>query len=117
MPKKNIALGSKQYILEKVDKPEQLQLGLSGRESMPDNQGMLFVFPDYVEQCIWMKDMKFALDILWLDDESKIIFIENNVDPKSYPRQYCHGPAKYVIELNDGEANTNNIAIGQKVHL
>src|SRR5574341_1002590 len=57
------------------------QKGLSGRESLGDNQGMLFVFekPD-TQPSFWMKDMKIAIDILWIDND-QIVQIDKNVQP------------------------------------
>lgn len=116
-PKSGIKIGSEYYELEWVSTAEKLQLGLSGRDGLEDNSGMIFVFPDERDQCIWMKDMKFALDIIWLNPEKNIIAIEQNVSPETYPNQYCHGPAKYVIELNAGDAESAKIEVGQRVNL
>lgn len=115
--KSGIKIGSEYYELERVNTLEKLQLGLSGRNSLEDNSGMIFVFPDERDQCIWMKDMKFALDIIWLNPEKNIIAIEQNVSPETYPNQYCHGPAKYVIELNAGDVESAKIEVGQSVNL
>lgn len=115
--KSGIKIGSEYYALERVSTAENLQLGLSGRDGLEDNSGMVFVFPDVRDQCIWMKDMKFALDILWLNVDKNIIAIEQNVSPETYPNQYCHGPAKYVIELSAGDVKSANIKVGQSVDL
>jgi len=116
-PKSGIKIGSEYYELERVNTLEKLQLGLSGRDSLEDNSGMAFVFPDVRNQCIWMKDMKFALDILWLNDNKNIVAIEKNISPETYPKQYCHGSAKYVIELNAGDVESAKIEVGQSVNL
>lgn len=116
-PKSGIKIGLEYYELEWVSTAEKLQLGLSGRDGLEDNSGMIFVFPDERDQCIWMKDMNFALDIIWLNPEKNIIAIEQNVSPETYPNQYCHGPAKYVIELNAGDAESAKIEVGQRVNL
>lgn len=115
--KSGIKIGSKTYQLEQVSTPEKLQLGLSNRNSLGSDSGMVFVFSRSQEQCIWMKDMNFTLDIIWLDIEGKILALEENVNPASYPRQYCHGLTKYVIELNAGEIKSANIVIDQSVNL
>lgn len=91
--------------------------GLSGRESMPDNQGLLFVFEKADEKCIWMKDMKFSLDIIWVNENKEIIDIKRGVSPKTYPKNYCAGPTKYVIELNAGVAAKARLGVGQKLNL
>ncbi|HMS23980.1 MAG TPA: DUF192 domain-containing protein [Candidatus Saccharibacteria bacterium] len=115
--KSGTKIGSEYYELERVNTLEKLQLGLSGRDSLGDNSGMVFVFPEVKDQCIWMKDMKFALDIIWLNVDKNIVAIEKEIRPETYPKQYCHGPAKYVIELNAGDVKSAKIEVGQSVNL
>ncbi len=104
--------------LETARTNSALILGLSGRTSMDRARGMLFVFDQPSRQCMWMKDMHFALDMLWLDDQNQIIHIEKNVKPESYPDSYC-GPenSKYVVELNTGIADQAGLHNGQKLEL
>ncbi|MFO0920733.1 MAG: DUF192 domain-containing protein [Candidatus Saccharimonadales bacterium] len=93
-------------------------MGLSGRENMEENSGLLFVFPKPGKQCIWMKDMNFALDIIWLDSDKKITAIKKDVKPESYPDAFCPSDdAKYVIELNSGVSSRAGLQVGQKISL
>lgn len=63
-----------------------------------------------------MKDMKFAIDIIWLDSNKNIIKIQKNAQPNSYPVQFCPtNTAKYVIELNAGQSDNYNLSVGQKL--
>lgn len=102
--------------LEKVDTPEDLTRGLSGRLSLPQNHGMLFVFPDDNEHCFWMKDMKFSLDIIWLNEQKQIVDIAHNVSPETYPNSFCStAPARYVLEVNGGKANEWDWSPGTQV--
>lgn len=83
---------------------------------MAQDQGMLFVFnaPDTV--CFWMKDMRFSLDIIWLDAQKEVVHIEKNVSPETFPKTYCPDkPAQYVIELNAGEAARNHLVAGHRL--
>lgn len=110
--------GGREYRLEIVSSPEARAEGLSGRRELPDGQGMIFVFDTAATQCIWMKDMRFSLDIVWLDGEKKIVHIERDVSPETYPRQFCpEQPARYVIELNAGEAARAGLRVGQVLAL
>jgi uncharacterized protein len=73
----------------KVDVAEtevQKEQGLSGRDQLEENEGMLFIFDNLGYYGIWMKDMNFPIDIAWLNQDKKIIYIENNVDPETYPK-------------------------------
>src|SRR4051812_9202852 len=60
--------GQQPYLINKVDTPETRSLGLGGRPCMPPRTAMLFEFYETGQQCFWMKDMKFAIDIVWLNE-------------------------------------------------
>lgn len=90
--------------LEVVSDEVNLQIGLSGRENLSSNRGMLFVYPSNQELCFWMKGMKFSLDMVWLNSDKQIVAIEKNVSPDTYPTSLCHTNAQYVLELNAGMA-------------
>jgi uncharacterized membrane protein (UPF0127 family) len=107
--------GSNQsYSLSAVKSPAEKQKGLGDTVTMPHDQGMIFLSDNGSYQCFWMKDMQFPIDIIWLDAGKKVKFIENNVQPNTYPKTFCHN-AKYVIELNAGETVTSNLKISQTV--
>lgn len=97
-----------------VNTPESRELGLGNRESLPEDQAMLFVFdkPDKYE--FWMKDMEFPIDMIWLDQNFKIVHIESDVAPETYPDQTFmpDKDALYVIEANSLFAQKNNLKIG-----
>lgn len=114
-PSERGVIGETSISLDIADNEEERKLGLGGRESMPKNHGMLFVFDEYTEHGIWMKDMKFALDIVWLNKYSEVIYIERNVSPDTFPKVF--GPQKssqYVIEFNAGFLERNSIKLGDK---
>lgn len=95
-----------------LTKDERVQ-GLSGRESLPQKTGMLFVFDEGGQQCMWMKDMRFSIDMLWLNRKKEIIKIQDSAAPETYPDSFCAPDTKYVIELNGGDAKLANLAVGQ----
>jgi len=101
--------------LEIASTPHQRSLGLMFRPSLPNDRGMLFLFPSPDRYGIWMKNMQIPLDILWLDDQKRIIHIEMNVPP--CPHEPCliyhpDAPALYVIELPAGAATHANLRTG-----
>lgn len=113
-----ISIGLSCYDLEKATTNEAQIKGLSGRSNMPEKTGMLFIFDTPDQQCMWMKDMKISNDMIWLDESKRVIKIEQKVLPESYPKTYCsESPAKYVIELNGGQVEKNQIRIGDTVSL
>lgn len=92
--------------------------GLSKRASLPLNEGMIFVFDQSGSYPFWMKDMKFAIDIIWLDEQKKVVDIASDVPAqpgKSERDLIVYKPkdnSKYVLEVNAGLSALNNIQVG-----
>lgn len=85
--------------------------GLSGRPGLPPGHGMFFIFDDYTIQGMWMPDMRFPLDIVWLDDTLRVIHLTEDAQPCPQPSLPSNCPthssrfrAKYAIEMTAGEA-------------
>lgn len=108
--------GGDTYTLEIADTESKRIAGLSNRERLEKDAAMLFEFPETYEQCMWMKDMKFSLDILWLDSSKKIVKVAENITPETYPRTFCAEDTKYVLELNAGVVKKNNLKVGQNLN-
>lgn len=103
-------------LVEIADSPEERKTGLAGVTSLPENRGMLFVFEKEGRYGFWMKDVPIPLDIIWIDDERRVVHIEENVQPDSYPLIYTSPtPARFVLEVNAFFVSTFNIAIGDAV--
>jgi uncharacterized membrane protein (UPF0127 family) len=84
--------------------------GLSGKEILKEDEGMLFVFQKPSKNYFWMKDMKFSIDIIWIDENFRVIYLEKGVSPESYPLAF--GPkenSKYVLEVLAGFSEKNNL--------
>lgn len=81
-----------------------------------ENEGMLFIFEKPGYYGFWMKDMNFPIDIAWLDKNKKIIYIENNISPNTYPKIF-NSPtlSLYVLETPAGFLVENNVKIGDQV--
>ena len=94
---------------------EQVQ-GLSDRPSLAANTGMLFVFDHDSNWTIWMKDMNFPIDVLWITDDQKVSDIVEDMTPQSYPKTYAsHAPTRYVLEVSAGTVKDYGIQTGQDV--
>jgi uncharacterized membrane protein (UPF0127 family) len=94
--------------------------GLMYRDSLGDDEGMLFVFDAPGRYAFWMKNMKFPIDMIWLDDDKKIVHIEREVPPCN--EQICpsYNPgalSKYVIETHANFSIKNNLTDGQSVKI
>jgi uncharacterized membrane protein (UPF0127 family) len=100
--------------VEVVSTPETLRKGLMNRNPLPPNRGMLFVFGEEGRQSMWMPNMKFALDIVWMDGNMKIVNISKGAQPckpgEACPSISSYYRAKYAIEMTAGQAD----AIGLK---
>ncbi|MBU6388625.1 DUF192 domain-containing protein [Patescibacteria group bacterium] len=87
--------------------------GLGGRTSLPDNYGMLFVFPNDDRYGFWMKDTLVPLDMFWLDAQGHVVSMAQNVAPSSFPDVFYPSiPARYVLETAAGFARAHAIATG-----
>jgi uncharacterized membrane protein (UPF0127 family) len=112
--KKDATPHGRTYYLSAATSEADQERGLSGTPSLADDRGMLFVDSSVGERCFWMKDMRYALDIIWLDNGKKVVHIEKNLSPSTYPKAYC-AQAQYVIELNAGQADKSGLSLGQVV--
>lgn len=102
--------------VEVADTNEERRIGLSNRESLSENRGMLFVFDTLsVEHCFWMKDTTLSLDIVWLDDQKRIIDVQENTEPLSLESLCPRTKAQYVIEVNAGQAQALGLTVGEQV--
>lgn len=93
--------------------------GLSGRNCLDEDSGMLFTYNNSSdERCFWMKDMKFSIDIIWLDEQGKITTIHDNVSPDTYPKSFCpNALSKDVLEVRAGKAKKSGWRVGSSVAL
>lgn len=111
-----IRVGKSELITEIADTPSEHRQGLSGRENLEKNRAMLFVFEQTGFHGFWMKDMKFSLDIVWLNDDKEIIKIIKSLAPNSYPKVYKPEQAsRYVLEMPAGSADDLGIRVGQTI--
>ena len=103
---------------EVADTKSSRELGLSGRPSMKDSEGLLFVFDTPGRYGFWMKDMLFNLDLIWINQDGIVVEIERNASKDSYPKTFMNAsPASYVLEVNAGVAEKQGLYIGSKVKI
>lgn len=88
--------------------------GLSGTTELPGNEALVFDFFKEDRWGIWMKDMNYPIDIIWLNASKEVSHLVENVQPNSYPQTTYTppDPARYVIELKAGVVNAKRITIG-----
>lgn len=99
-----------------ADTVDLQMLGLSGRDGLSRKAGLLFSFTEDGKYPFWMKDMSFAIDIIWIDQNMKIVHIEHSVDPNTFPKTFDSPmPARYVLEIASGLSREHNLQKGDGV--
>ncbi len=96
--------------------PTTREKGLSGRDSLAPDEGLLFIFPTSQVSGFWMKDMKFPIDIIWIDSNRKVVTVAENILPETYPKSfYPTKKAQFVLEVNAGSAKKSGLVEGTTV--
>ena len=104
--------------VEVMVKDEDRAMGLMFRPSLPKDRGMLFIFERSDFHGIWMKNCKFPIDIVWLDDASQVVHVAESVPPCKADPCPVYEPlrrARYVLELGAGQARREKAVVGSKV--
>lgn len=111
-----LRVGDETFKVQLAVTEEQRARGLSGVTEMDDNEAMLFVYRENQIAHIWMKDMQIPIDVVWLDDEKRVIYIVTHLKPESYPATYGPDkPVKYLIEFPAGAVERTNIRMGTPI--
>lgn len=115
-----LSIGSAFLVVEIADARQPQAQGLSGRDSLAPDRGMLFTYSDKQIRNFWMKDMRFPLDVLWIAD-SKVVGMQENIplqsDGGGVRRFASNAPADTVLEVNAGWVREHGISIGDLAKL
>ena len=101
--------------VEVMVKDEDRAMGLMFRPSLPKDRGMLFIFERSDFHSIWMKNCKFPIDIVWLDEDKKVVHVAESVPPCKADPCPVYNPLRrgaYVVELNAGQARREKAVLG-----
>jgi uncharacterized protein len=109
------AAGPKTFRIEIADDPLEMQKGLMFRQSMPADQGMLFIHERDGERMMWMKNTYLALDMLFIEANGRVHRIAERTQPFSEATVPSQGPVRAVLELNAGQASAMGIKVGDMV--
>lgn len=93
-----ITIGDKTYKVEIADTPEKQRKGLMGRESLPSDQGMLFIYDEPQDVSYWMKNTSVSLDIIFIDDDMEVISVKQGQPMSEEP--ITEKDVQYVLEVN-----------------
>ena len=112
-PRTTLRLGDGIFSTHVAATGAERQKGLGDIESLADNEAMLLAFDHEAEWSIWMKDVEYPIDVIWLDDQKQVVHIVKNMPPDSYPDSFSPDkPARYVVELAAGTVEKKAIRIG-----
>ncbi|MBU2539753.1 DUF192 domain-containing protein [Patescibacteria group bacterium] len=113
-----VCFGNNCFAVKIANNPTTRELGLMFRKSLDENQGMLFIFPKEETYSFWMKNTSIPLDIIWINQNKKVVFISKNNQPcKINPCPLINQsiPAKYVLEINGGLSDKINLKVSDKI--
>ncbi|HEU4665142.1 MAG TPA: DUF192 domain-containing protein [Dokdonella sp.] len=102
-----VELGGQRYSIEVAEDDASREHGLMDRTEMAADHGMLFVFQDDIPRAFWMKNTKIPLDMLFFDADRRLVSVQHDVPPCTAdpcPAYSSGAPARYVLELNAGQA-------------
>lgn len=102
-----------------ADTQEERRVGLGDIEHLPENHGMLFLFDTPTVQTFWMKDVEYAIDILWLVDNT-IVGFEQDVPPdpgEPRPNYVSPKPVNRVLELSAGFVQEQGVEVGDVIEI
>lgn len=99
-----------------ADSDNERKRGLSGRSGISEGEGLLFVFKEPTIPSFWMKDMNFPIDIVWIDENKKIVDITEDFSIDSYPQTKSPvSKISYALEVRSGFAKDHHCIIGSAV--
>jgi len=104
--------------LEIADTDAKKERGLSGRAPLEEDEGMLFAYDKPGFYHFWMKEMNFPLDLVWLDQNKKIVDISYDLTPETYPKTFTgKAPAQYVLEIKAELAKKHYLKEGDTLEI
>ncbi|HSE56525.1 MAG TPA: DUF192 domain-containing protein [Candidatus Paceibacterota bacterium] len=111
-----VTIGDTTITVTVADTEAVRQQGLSGKESLAQDEGMLFFFDTPGKYGFWMKDMHFPIDIIWIDAGWQIVDVTHTLTPETYPKVFFpQASVQYVLEVPAGFSTQHKLLIGQLV--
>lgn len=114
-------INNQTFKVDVADEPNEWQHGLSGRNSLDKDAGMLFIFKSTAYHNFWMKDMKFPIDIIFIKGDTVVSIVKNAKPPTSkndvLPLYKPEQPADRVLEINAGLSDKYKMKKGDKVEI
>ena len=113
-----VEVKGKTYTIEIAEDEASREHGLMDRTKMDDDHGMLFIFQDDAPRAFWMKNTKIPLDMIFADADRRIVSVTHGAEPcvtERCPAYTSGAPARYVLELNAGQAAKLGLTSGDEL--
>ena len=115
-----VSINDQSFVVALANTDNTRAMGLMYVEQMANDEGMLFIFPDTQRRAFWMKNTLIPLDILYFDQNRKLVSISENTPPCKNTTTRCPNypsakPAKYVLEINAGLSQKHGFKVGDEL--
>ena len=114
LPVAELSVGMHRIEAEVAHTDQTRRIGLMNRESMPEQRGMVFVFTHDAHHCMWMRNTLIPLSVAFLDDEGRILNIED-MEPLTEDSHCAAGPARFALEMNQGWFERRGVGDGMRI--
>jgi uncharacterized membrane protein (UPF0127 family) len=112
LPVVALRIGAAELRVEVASTPTTRACGLSQRDRLDPERGMLFVFPEAAPRKFWMNDTRIPLSIAFLDAERRVLNVLAMTPLETEPRYPSAGAARYALEVNEGWFEQHAIGVG-----
>ena len=117
LPVATISINGHALVVELATTPKARVCGLSKRVNLPENNGMLFIYPTIGQRTFWMKDTQIPLSIAFLDDSGRILSIQDMTPMQTDERYHSLQPVRYALEVNQGWFAEHETGFGDIVEM
>ena len=114
LPKIRLNAGIHNIEAQLAQTPQQREIGLMFRASMPANEGMLFAFERPGQQCFWMKNTLIPLSVAFIGDDGSVVNIDD-MKPQTLDSHCSAKPVRFVLEMNEGWFAKRGIKAGSRL--
>ncbi len=114
LPVVRLQAGLQIVLAEVADTPRSREIGLMMRERLGPNEGMLFVFDQPRAYCFWMRNTLLALSIAFIDDDGRIVNIED-MAPRTEDSHCARAPVRFALEMEQGWFARRGLAAGARL--
>jgi hypothetical protein len=115
---RQVRIGETSIAVGIADTAQEREQGLSGTTALAEREGLLFVFERNDQHSFWMKDMQYAIDIIWISADKRVVYIAKDVSPDTFPHSFTPPtPARYVLQVPAGFSSGHDIMVGDMLEV